>query len=230
MQERKVLIVEDERKIADTLKFGLSEHGYHVEVAYDGNIGLSIFRNHNFDLVIIDINLPGINGFELCKLIRKQNQKISIIMLTSMSRLDDKIEGYDAGADDYMVKPFEFKELLMKIRAQLKHVMHQHLPVGNLLKAGDLEMNLDTMDVIRGGQTINLTTKEFQLLEYLLRSKNRVVTRADIAVNVWDTDFDSNTNVIDVYINYLRNKIDKPFDKKLVQTIVGTGYILKETF
>ena len=149
-------------------------------------------------------------------------------MLTSMSRLDDKIEGYDAGADDYVVKPFEFKELLMKIRARLKHVMSQHLPVGNLLKAGDLEMNLDTMDVFRDGNKINITAKEFQLLEYLLRNKNRVVSRADIAVNVWDTDFDSNTNVIDVYINYLRNKIDKPFDEKLVQTIVGTGYILKE--
>jgi two-component system copper resistance phosphate regulon response regulator CusR len=228
MEERKVLIIEDERKIADTLKFGLSEHGYHVEAAYDGNIGLSIFMNHNFDLVILDINLPGINGFELCKAIRRQNDKIPIIMLTSMSRLDDKIEGYDAGADDYVVKPFEFKELLMKIRAQLKHVMTQHLPVGNILKAGELEMNLDTMDVVRDGNKISLTAKEFQLLEYLLRNKNRVVSRADIAINVWDTDFDSNTNVIDVYINYLRNKIDKPFEEKLVQTIVGTGYILKE--
>jgi len=228
MEERKVLIVEDERKIADTLKFGLSEHGYHVEVAYDGTIGLSIFKAHDFDLVILDINLPGINGFELCKTIRKENSKIPIIMLTSMSRLDDKIEGYDSGADDYMVKPFEFRELLMKIRAQLKHVLKQQIPVGNLLKAGDLEMNLDTMEVIRAGKKVNLTAKEFQLLEYLLRNKNRVVTRADIAVNVWDTDFDSNTNVIDVYINYLRNKIDKPFDEKLVQTIVGTGYILKE--
>jgi DNA-binding response OmpR family regulator len=230
MEERKVLIIEDERKIADTLKFGLSEHGYYVEVAYDGTIGLSIFMTRNFDLVILDINLPGMNGFELCRQMRQQNHKIPIIMLTSMSRLDDKIEGYDAGADDYMVKPFEFKELLMKIRAQLKHVMNQHLPVGNLLKAGDLEMNLDTMDVVRDGTKINLTAKEFQLLEYLLRNKNRVVTRADIAVNVWDTDFDSNTNVIDVYINYLRNKIDKPFGQKLVQTIVGTGYILKESF
>jgi two-component system copper resistance phosphate regulon response regulator CusR len=228
MEERKVLIIEDERKIADTLKFGLSEHGYHVEVAYDGSIGLSIFMSHNFNIVILDINLPGINGFELCKMIRKQNETIPIIMLTSMSRLDDKIEGYDAGADDYVVKPFEFKELLMKIRARLKHVMNQHLPVGNFLKASDLEMNLDTMDVVRDGIKINLTAKEFQLLEYLLRNKNRVVNRADIAVNVWDTDFDSNTNVIDVYINYLRNKIDKPFDEKLVQTIVGTGYILKE--
>lgn len=228
MEERKILIIEDERKIADTLKFGLSEHGYQVEAAYDGSIGLRIFMAYDFDLVILDINLPGINGFDLCKMIREKNSKIPIIMLTSMSRLDDKIEGYDAGADDYMVKPFEFKELLMKIRAQLKHVMNQHLPVGNYLKADDLEMNLDTMDVMRGGNKINLTAKEFQLLEFMLRNKNRVVSRADIAVNVWDTDFDTNTNVIDVYISYLRNKIDKTFENKLIQTMVGTGYMLKE--
>jgi len=228
MEERRILIIEDERKIADTLKFGLSEHGYQVEVAYDGTIGLRIYLSYDFDLVILDINLPGINGFDLCKMIREKNKKIPIIMLTSMGRLDDKIEGYDAGADDYMVKPFEFKELLMKIRAQLKHIMSQHLPVGNFLKAADLEMNLDTMDVTRGGNKINLTAKEFQLLEYMLRNKNRVVTRADIAVNVWDTDFDTNTNVIDVYISYLRNKIDKSFDNKLIQTMVGTGYILRE--
>ena len=228
MEERRILIIEDERKIADTLKFGLSEHGYQLEVAYDGTIGLRIFLSYDFDLVILDINLPGINGFDLCKMIREKNKKIPIIMLTSMGRLEDKIEGYDAGADDYMVKPFEFKELLMKIRAQLKHIMSQHLPVGNFLKAADLEMNLDTMDVTRGGNKINLTAKEFQLLEYMLRNKNRVVTRADIAVNVWDTDFDTNTNVIDVYISYLRNKIDKSFDNKLIQTMVGTGYILRE--
>jgi len=228
MEERRILIIEDERKIADTLKFGLSEHGYQVEVAYDGTIGLRIFLSYDFDLVILDINLPGINGFDLCKMIREKNKKIPIIMLTSMGRLEDKIEGYDAGADDYMVKPFEFKELLMKIRAQLKHIMSQHLPVGNFLKAADLEMNLDTMDVTRAGNKINLTAKEFQLLEYMLRNKNRVVTRADIAVNVWDTDFDTNTNVIDVYISYLRNKIDKSFDNKLIQTMVGTGYILRE--
>ena len=228
MEERRILIIEDERKIADTLKFGLSEHGYQVEVAYDGTIGLRIYLSYDFDLVILDINLPGINGFDLCKMIREKNKKIPIIMLTSMGRLEDKIEGYDAGADDYMVKPFEFKELLMKIRAQLKHIMSQHLPVGNFLKAADLEMNLDTMDVTRAGNKINLTAKEFQLLEYMLRNKNRVVTRADIAVNVWDTDFDTNTNVIDVYISYLRNKIDKTFDNKLIQTMVGTGYILRE--
>lgn len=228
MEERKILIVEDEKKIADTLKYGLSEHGYYVEVAYDGIIGKRIFTNHDFDLVVLDINLPGINGFELCRFIRQQNAKVPVIMLTSMTSLDDKVEGYEAGADDYMVKPFEFKELLLKIRVLLRHVLQQNLPVGNILKVRDLQMNLDTMEVSRDGNMINLTAKEFQLLEYMLRNKNRVLSRADIAINVWDTDFDSNTNVIDVYISYLRNKIDKGYPDKLIQTQVGVGYIIKE--
>jgi len=149
-------------------------------------------------------------------------------MLTALSSLNDKIEGYDAGADDYLLKPFEFRELLMKIRVLLKRTTSQNLPVGTVLKAADLEMNLDSKEVKRGSTPINLTAKEFQLLEYLLRNKNRVVSRSDIAVNVWDIDFDTNTNVIDVYINYVRNKVDKKFDQKLIYTQVGMGYILKD--
>ena len=228
MDERKILIVEDERKIADTLKFGLEEKGYRVDVAYDGNIGHRMFKSYKFNLVILDINLPGINGFELCKIIRKENPNIPIIMVTSLPTIDDKIEGYDSGADDYIVKPFEFKELLLKIRVLLKRTMFQNLPMGNVLHADDLEMNLDSKEVLRAGVKINLTAKEFQLLEYLLRNKNKVVSRADLAMNVWDIDFERSTNVIDVYINYLRNKIDKKFEHKLIQTQVGMGYILKE--
>jgi Response regulators consisting of a CheY-like receiver domain and a winged-helix DNA-binding domain len=228
MEERKILVIEDEQKIADTLKTGLVENGYHVEVAYDGKIGEKLFLSHDFSLVVLDINLPGINGYDLCKIIRARNASIPIIMLTSLSTLNDKIEGYDAGADDYMVKPYEFRELLVKIRVLLKRTMGHNIPVGNVLQAGDLYMNLDSKEVRRGGSSINLTAKEFQLLEYLLRNKNRVVSRADIAINVWDIDFDTNTNVIDVYISYLRNKIDKPYDQKLIQTYVGMGYILKE--
>jgi len=228
MEARRILIVEDERKIADTLKFGLSEIGFYVEVAYDGTVGYHLFCARDFDLVILDINLPGMNGYDLCKAIRSQNQQVPVLMLTSMGALKDKIEGYDSGADDYMVKPFEFKELLLKIRSLLKRSMHQSLPVGNVLKAADLEMNLDSKEVKRDEGIIHLTAKEFQLLEYLLRNKNRVVSRADIAINVWDVDFETNTNVIDVYISYLRNKVDKNFDHKLIQTQVGMGYILKE--
>lgn len=228
MEERSILLVEDEKKIADTLRFGLTENGYQAEVAYDGAIGWKLFQQNEYSLVILDINLPGMNGYDLCKAIRAQDTQVPIIMLTALNSLNDKIEGYDSGADDYLVKPFEFKELLMKIRALLKRTMNQQLPTGTVLKAADLEMNLESKEVKRAEKIINLTAKEFQLLEYLLRNKNKVVSRADIAVNVWDIDFDTNTNVIDVYINYLRNKIDKPFDDKLIQTQVGMGYILKE--
>lgn len=227
MEGRKILIVEDEQKIADTLKFGLAENGFEVETAYDGKIGYKLFQSSYFNLIVLDINLPGINGYELCKLMRAKDQNTPIIMLTALSSLDDKIEGYDSGADDYLVKPFEFKELLMKIQVMFKRSIHENVPVGTVLKAGDLEMNLDSKEVIRAGKVINLTAKEFQLLEYLLRNKNRLVSRADIAINVWDIDFDTNTNVIDVYINYVRNKVDKQFEQKLIQTHVGMGYILK---
>lgn len=228
MQERKLLIVEDEPKIADTLKLGLTENGFYVEVAYDGSIGFKLFESHPYNLIILDVNLPGINGYDFCKMVRAKNPEIPIIMLTALSGLNDKIDGYDAGADDYIIKPFEFRELLMKIRVLLKRTMNQSLPVGTTLHAGDLEMNLDSKEVKRGTTAISLTAKEFQLLEYLLRNKNRVVSRTDIAINVWDIDFDTNTNVIDVYINYIRNKVDKPFEKKLIQTHVGMGYIIKE--
>lgn len=226
--ERKILLVEDEPKIADTLKLGLSENGYRVSVAYDGNIGYKVFQTEPFDLVILDINLPGMNGYDLCKAIRTVNTKVPVIMLTALSALNDKIEGYDAGADDYIVKPFEFRELLLKVRVLLKRTTTENLPVGNFLKAADLEINLDSKEVRRGDDVITLTAKEFQLLEYLLRNKNKVVSRADIALNVWEIDFDTNTNVIDVYINYLRNKIDKRYEQKLIQTQVGMGYILRD--
>lgn len=228
MEERMILLVEDEQRIADTLRFGLTEHGYEVEVAYDGSLGYKLFQSIPFNLVVLDINLPGLNGYELCKLIRESNTSIPIIMLTALNSLEDKIEGYDAGADDYLIKPFEFKELLMKIRVLLKRAGNTNIPVGHVLKADDLIMNIDTKEVFRENISINLTAKEFQLLEYLLRNKNRVVSRSDIAMNVWDLDFDTNTNIIDVYINYVRNKVDKPFDKKLIQTQVGMGYILKD--
>ena len=227
MEAKKILLVEDEQRIADTLRMGLAENGYKIEIAYDGKLGYKLFQSQPFNLVVLDINLPGIDGYELCKLIRKTNAEIPVIMLTALGALDDKIEGYDAGADDYIIKPFEFRELLMKIRVLLRRA-GSHQPVGNILVAGDLQMNLDTREISRNGELINLTAKEFQLLEYLLRNKNRVVSRADIAINVWDIDFDTNTNIIDVYINYVRNKVDKPFDRKLIQTQVGMGYILKD--
>jgi len=228
MEELTILIVEDEQKIANTLKKGLTENGYQVDVAFDGLIGERMFLANQYDLIILDINLPGINGYELCRIIRNKNQQVPVIMLTALSTMNDKLEGFDAGSDDYLIKPFEFKELLVRIRALLKRTQHQQLPTGNILRINDLEMNLDTKEVKRNNHVISLTAKEFQLLEYMMRNKNRVVSRADIAVNVWDIDFDTKTNVIDVYVNYLRNKIDKQFPDKLIHTQIGMGYVLKE--
>lgn len=227
MQDIHILIVEDEKKIADALKQGLNENSFQAEVAYDGVIGLKLFKTRPFDLVVLDINLPGMNGYELCKSIRALKPSVPVVMLTAMSAVEDKIEGFEAGADDYIIKPFDFRELLVRIRALLKR-MHQTVATGTLLQAGDLVMNLDSKQVTRGDQSITLTAKEFQLLEYLLRNKNRVVSRADIALQVWDIDFDTRTNVIDVYVNYLRKKIDRGFAEPLIHTQVGMGYILKD--
>ncbi len=226
MDEIRILLVEDEKKIADSLKKGLSEQNYHVEVAYDGIEGKKLFESQKFDLVILDINLPGHNGYTLCKKIRNRNPSIPIVMLTALSATDDKIEGFDAGADDYVVKPFDIKELLVRIRALLKRI-YNNIPIGNILRVGDLVINLDSKEVTRGGNGISLTAKEIQLPEYLVKNRNKVVSRADIALNVWDIDFDTKTNVIDVYVNFLRKKLDHDFDKKIIHTQVGVGYVLK---
>ena len=225
--DKNILLVEDETKIANALKKGLEENGYIVEIAYDGIIGKKLFLANKYDLLILDLNLPGINGYELCKIVRSYNQHIPVIMLTAMNAINDKLDGFDAGADDYLIKPFEFKELLVRIRALLKRTLNQQLPTGNILSFADIEMNLYTKEVKRNNIKILLTAKEFQLLEYFLRNRNRVVTRLDIAENVWNIDFDTQTNVIDVYVNYLRNKIDKNFPEKLIHTQVGMGYVLK---
>lgn len=227
MQDIQILIVEDEKKIADSISQGLRENSFQTEVAYDGKLGLQLFESGSFQLAILDINLPGINGYELCRSIRSRDPSVPVIMLTAMNTLDNKIEGFDAGADDYIIKPFDFRELLVRVRALLKRI-HTTVATGVMLKAGDLQMNLDSKEVTRAGRTILLTAKEFQLLEYFLRNKNRVLSRVDIALNVWDIDFDSGTNVIDVYVNYLRKKIDKQFDTSLIHTQVGMGYVLKE--
>jgi len=229
MADTKILLVEDERKIAETLRKGLTEQHYEVDVAYDGAIGKKLFDAGTYDLAILDINLPLMNGYELARHIRSYNEEILVIMLTAMNTTEDKIEGFEAGADDYIVKPFDFQELLVRIRALLKRLHHQPAAGPNILKVGDLVMNLDSKEVTREGKAIPLTAKEFQLLEYLIRNKNKVVSRIDIAMNVWDIDFDTKTNVIDVYVNFLRKKIEKDFSSKLIYTQVGMGYVLKET-
>jgi len=228
MSEMRILLVEDEKKIAETLRKGLTEQHYEVDVAYDGVAGKNLFDANPYDLAILDINLPLLNGFELARYIRSYNEEILVIMLTAMNTTEDKIEGFEAGADDYIVKPFDFQELLVRIKALLKRLHHQPGAGSNLLKVGDLVMNLDSKEVTREGRAIPLTAKEFQLLEYFIRNKNKVVSRIDIAMNVWDIDFDTKTNVIDVYVNFLRKKIEKDFSSKLIYTQVGMGYVLKE--
>jgi two-component system copper resistance phosphate regulon response regulator CusR len=228
MADIKILLVEDEKKIAEILQKGLSEQHYDVDIAYDGLIGKKLFDANAYDLAILDINLPLMNGYELARHIRSHNEQILVIMLTAMNATEDKIEGFEAGADDYIVKPFDFQELLVRIRALLKRLHQQPPPGSSILKVGDLVMNLDSKEVTREGKPIPLTAKEFQLLEYLIRNKNKVVSRIDIAMNVWDIDFDTKTNVIDVYVNFLRKKIEKDFSSKLIYTQVGMGYVLKE--
>ncbi|MCB9045182.1 MAG: response regulator transcription factor [Chitinophagales bacterium] len=223
-----ILLVEDEKKIADTIQAGLSEHDYEATVAYNGLDGKKLFLDNAYDLIILDINLPFVNGYELCKLIREHDERVPIILLTAMNFTDNKIEGFELGADDYITKPFEFRELVARIKALLRRSdLRVDAEEEKILQIADLEMNLDNKEVRRSDKKIPLTAKEFQLLEYLLRNKEKVVSRADIAKNVWEIDFDTQTNVIDVYVNFLRKKLDKDFEPKLIHTQVGMGYILK---
>eukprot|EP01012_Entosiphon_sulcatum_P032539 TRINITY_DN41371_c0_g1_i1.p1 TRINITY_DN41371_c0_g1~~TRINITY_DN41371_c0_g1_i1.p1 ORF type:complete len:232 (+),score=43.63 TRINITY_DN41371_c0_g1_i1:125-820(+) len=223
-----ILLVEDEKKIADTLEAGLEEEQFEVSVAYNGLEGKKLYLNNAYDLIILDINLPFMNGYELCKIIREKDKRLPIIMLTALNFMDNKIQGFDVGADDYIVKPFEFRELLARVKALLRRTdVSLDTPEEKILTIADLEVNLDNKEVKRSGTKIGLTAKEFQLLEYLLKNKGRVVSRADIAKDVWDIDFDTQTNVIDVYVNFLRKKLDKDYTPKLIHTQVGMGYILK---
>jgi two-component system, OmpR family, copper resistance phosphate regulon response regulator CusR len=221
-----ILVVEDEPKVADFIKRGLEENGNQAVVAFDGRIGKSMFLNESFDFVILDVNIPGINGFDLCREIRSINGKIPILMLTALGATDDKLAGFESGADDYLVKPFEFRELIARMRALRKRAGSSP-DEGTVLRIADLELNQDTRKVIRAGKIIELTPKEFALLEMLLRNKGRVISRLDIAEKIWDITFDTGTNVIDVYVNFLRKKIDRDHQVKLIHTQIGMGYVLK---
>ena len=207
------------------IRKGISAEGYEVDVAYDGRTGLSLYRKDHYDVIILDVNLPQINGFELCRMIRQENESVSVLMLTALDSLADKADGFNAGADDYLAKPFEFQELLLRLRALTRRNNPSQKQV---LRLADLEMNLDAKTVTRAGQRIDLTTREYSLMEYLMLNKGKVISRVDISERVWNLNFDSNTNVIDVYMSYLRKKIDKDFSPKLLHTIVGMGYALRE--
>ncbi|MCS6818875.1 MAG: response regulator transcription factor [Chitinophagales bacterium] len=223
----RILIIEDDNRIAELIQRGLAEQGFEPTLAYDGLLGKKMALQNEFDLIITDIILPKEDGLEVCKEIRKARPDTPIIMLTALGTTDDKVEGFDAGADDYLVKPFEMRELIARIRALLKRHRKTENNTRNILKYANLEMNLLTKIVKRNGVEINLTPKEFKLLEFMLQNRERVLSRVEIAEKVWDTHFDTGTNFIDVYINYLRKKIDKNFDKKLIHTKPGMGFILK---
>lgn len=224
----RILVVEDESRVADLLKIGLEENGYQVMVAYDGEMGLRLFQADSFHLVISDIILPKLNGFELCREIRKADDRIPILMLTALGTADDKLEGFDVGADDYMVKPFDFRELLARVRVLLKRRAVSNVDVVKEISYADLHVNLERQEVTRDGTFIKLSPKEYNLLVYLVENAEKVVSRVEIAEKVWNTHFDTGTNFIDVYINYLRKKMDKEFDVKLIHTKPGVGFILTD--
>lgn len=223
MADIKILIVEDEQRLADILKKQLEESGFLAETANDGYIGKQMSEKNNYNLIILDINLPLINGYDLCREIRKTNRDIPIIMLTAFGTPENKISGFEYGADDYVVKPFDFRELLARINVFLRR-SDLNIPDSEKILLADLEMDLKTKTVIRAGRKIDLTAKESLLLETFLRNRHKLLTREFIIEKVWGIDFDPSTNIIDVYVNYLRKKIDRDFDPKLIHTKFGFGF------
>lgn len=221
----RVLVVEDEPKIAAFLKRGLEENAYAVDVARDGEEGLAWAQAFPYDLIILDIMLPKLDGVTLCRRLRAEGNRANILMLTAKDDIEDRVTGLDAGADDYLVKPFAFRELLARLRALQRRGGEQRT---TRLQVADLVLDLVSHQAMRGGRTIELTAKEFALLEFLMRHPNQTLSRTVIAEHVWDYDFYNQSNVVDVYIRYLRKKIDDPFDLKLIQTVRGMGYRLTD--
>jgi len=223
----KILLIEDEKKVSNFIKKGLEEQKYQVETAYDGKTGIRMANTYIYDLIILDIVLPENNGFDVCKTIRKKNKTVPILMLTALGTLDDKINGLESGSDDYLTKPFHFRELLARIRA-LKRRSKATKILSQIIQIDDLIINLESKEVKRSNKIVTLTAREFRLLELLAMNKGRVLSRSMIAEKIWEQSFDSGSNVIDVYVNYLRKKLDHGHPKKLIHTIIGMGYVLKE--
>jgi two-component system, OmpR family, copper resistance phosphate regulon response regulator CusR len=225
----KLLLIEDDVKTVQSLQQGLQENGFEVDIAYDGLIGAHLAHKNPYALIITDIIVPGANGVQFCQSLRQAGIRTPVLMLTALGSIQEKLMGFDAGADDYLVKPFDFLELLARIRALLNRAGDTDgvKSTSNTLRYADLELNLDTRNVARSGHRIDLTAKEFALLEYLLRNQGRVLTKVDIAEKIWDVRFDTGTNVIEVYITLLRKKVDREFEPKLIHTVYGVGYVLK---
>ncbi len=220
----RILLVEDEAYLADIIRKGLREEGYAVDVAYEGEEGLFLAENEPYDLIILDIMLPIIDGMTILRTIRKTRVKTPVMLLTARDAVTDKVSGLDEGADDYLTKPFSFDELLARMRALLRR---QSEVATAVIEIGDLLIDMATHQVRRADRVIQLSAKEYALLEYMAINRNRVLSRTDITEHLYDYDFDLDSNVVDVFINRIRNKIDKPFDSKLIQTVRGAGYLLK---
>jgi two-component system, OmpR family, copper resistance phosphate regulon response regulator CusR len=222
----KILLVEDEKKIADFITQGFQEQQVEVESVDNGLLGEQLFLQQSYDVIILDVIMPGMNGIELCRKIREANNDVPILLLTALGTTMDKLIGFDSGADDYLVKPFHFEELSARVNALARRPTKTFKE--SILRVADLEMDLYSKAVKRSGKNIFLTAKEFTLLEFLVLNRGKVLSRSTIAESVWGSHFDKGTNIIDVYINYLRSKIDKGFNPPLIHTIIGMGYVLRE--
>ena len=222
----KVLVVEDEQQVSNFIRQGLEEQSFEVDVAYDGHLAERLAISRDYNVILLDIIIPGINGFELCKIIKKNRPEVPVLMLTTLGMTDDKVAGFAAGADDYLLKPFEFVELIARIHALSRRAKTPTVSTGNLLRYHDLQLDIEKRLAYRNGAPIKLSAKEFLLLEYFLKNSGRVIPRSELAENVWNLKFETGTNVVEVYINMLRNKIDKEFEPKLLHTRIGMGYVL----
>lgn len=224
----KVLVIEDELEVSSFIRQGLEEQSIEVDVAYDGHIGERLALSRHYDVILLDIVIPGINGFELCKILKKEKPLTPVMMLTTLGTTSDKVTGFDSGADDYLLKPFEFQELTARLKALARRasVLEGGTSYGPILKFEDLKLDTEKKVAIRSDKVIRLSAKEFSLLEFFMKNPGRVISRAELAGKIWDIKFETGTNVVEVYINMLRNKIDRDFDRKLLQTRIGLGYVL----
>ncbi len=223
----KILVIEDEVKFAMLIKSGLEHHGYSVDLAYDGFLADNLVEQRDYDVILLDVVIPLINGIDLCAKIKRRKPEVPVLMLTALGTTLDKGRGFEAGADDYLVKPFDFEELLMRVKALTKRkaLVGRTDPM-SVLHVGDLKLDLYKKVAERSGKKISLTAKEFDLLEFFMRNKGRVLSKAELAENVWELTFDTGTNIVEVYINLLRRKVDRDFEQKLLHTRVGLGYIM----
>lgn len=221
----RILIIEDERHLAKIMKKGLEENGFIVDMCHDGEEGLYMAETNPFDAILLDILLPRMDGLTILNSLRAKNIGVPVLLLTAKGELEDRVKGLNTGADDYIVKPFDFQELLARLNAVIRRSSNKASPV---ISIDDLTINMHLKTVTRSGKEIQLSTKEYSLLEYLVLNNGRVISRTELTEHMYDTDFDLDSNVIDVYINYLRNKIDKGFGRNLVHTVRGAGYVLKD--